>query len=202
MDTPNIAPSANVPASYQAVQIHMSVVLRAVIDDATDEHFTLEWLMGHLPKNSFGVIMLVLSLITVLPVISVVSRLLLMILAGQIIIGYHAPVLPRRLLARKFPAYYLTRLDRHAIPALRKLEKIVRPRWPVVLVGIARPITAFIAILLIVVSLVAPVPLLNLLPAFVCSLLALAHIEHDGVLLVLALIVAVAMLAVVPLMIL
>jgi hypothetical protein len=179
------------PASGQLVLVgaketHTSVLLQGLIDSTTDDHFTLEWLIGHLPKNSFGIVMLFLSLISLLPIISVVSRLLMIVLALQIILGYHSPVLPNRLTRRPLPSHYLTRLDRHAIPALRHLEKAVRPRWPGFLLK-ARGLTACTCIVLLTLSLLAPIPFANVPPAVIGILMALSYIEHDGVLLSFAL---------------
>ena len=175
--------------------IHTSVILKELISEVESEHFTLDWLIGHLPKHSFGVIMLFLALISLLPVISVISRLMIIILTIQIIFGYHSPVLPRRLLMRPLPSKYLSRLNRHAIPALQHLEKVIRPRWPKILVA-ARRVTALIALILTIVSLLAPVPLANVPPATLCVLMALAYIEHDGVLLALSLTVAITMMTI------
>ncbi len=191
-DAPLAANRQLVPVA--AEQTHTSTLLQELIDSATDEHFTLEWLMGSLPKNSFGVIMLFLSLISLLPVISVVSRILLLILAMQIILGYNSPILPKHLTRRLLPSRYLAHLDRHAIPALKHLEKGVRPRLTVFLLK-ARRLTAGIAIILISISLAAPVPLANVPPAMIGILMSLSYIEHDGLLLLITLLLSFTLLA-------
>ena len=48
--------------------LHTSVVLRALIDDAPPDEFTLVWLIGNLPHRSFGAIMLLLAIISLVPV--------------------------------------------------------------------------------------------------------------------------------------
>lgn len=177
-------------------QAHTSVLLRRLIDEAPPDFFTLGWLLGKLPKNSFGFILLFLAIIALLPVISVVARIFMVILLCQIILGYHCPVLPGWLTRRKLPSRYLIKLKLHIIPALDCLENVVRPRWPVMLVG-TRRLTAFIASLILLLSLPAPLPLANMPPATASILMALAYIEHDGLLLVIALFFAIAMLLIV-----
>lgn len=178
-------------------QIHTSVLLRKLIDDAADvDFFTVDWLIAHLPKHSFGVIMLFLALISLLPIISVISRLMILVLALQIIFGSHRPVLPQRLMTRPLSTKYLSHLDHHAIPALRQLERAVRPRWPTLLKGMRR-FVAFIAVLLVLVSLVAPIPFANMPPAIICVMISLAYIEHDGMLLLISTIWALIVLGVI-----
>jgi len=190
------ATASPTPAAAEPAQPHTSTLLHALIDDAPAEHFTLDWLIGHMPKYSFGIIMLFLALLSLLPVISVVARLLMLFLALQILLGYHSPVLPKRLTARALPSRYLAHLNWHAIPALRHLEKGVRPRLPRFLLA-ARRITALIAIVLTLFSLLAPLPLANVPPAAVRVLMALAYIEHDGLLLLVALFSATVILTIV-----
>jgi hypothetical protein len=178
--------------------LHTSVMLRELIDKAPPGHFTLGWLINSLPKHSYGFILLFLALVALLPIISIPARLLIILLTGQIVLGYHRPVLPKRLMKRQLPSKYLVRLKRHAVPALRKLENIVRPRWPVLFMARGfRRFVAFIALLNTALSLPAPIPLANMPPAAIGVLLALAYIEHDGVTLLIALLTACAILGVI-----
>ncbi|MGB9154444.1 MAG: exopolysaccharide biosynthesis protein [Alphaproteobacteria bacterium] len=180
------------PTPQEEEQIHASVLLQRIITEAPPDYFTLEWLVGKLPAHSFGCILLFLALIALLPVISVVARILIIILTGQIILGYQGPVLPDRLMKRPLPTKYLFRLKCWVIPFLRRLEYIVRPRWPIMLKG-TRRFTAFIAMIGMVLSLPAPIPL-DIPPAVIDLLLALSFIERDGLVLFLALLSSFALL--------
>jgi hypothetical protein len=173
--------------------IHTSIVLRRLIDDAPANYFTLDWFVGHIPNRSFGIILLFLSIIALLPIISIPARLLIMALTLEIIIGYHAPVLPTRWMQRRLPSRYLPRLEHHVIPMLEHLEMLVRPRWCLVLTG-SRRLAAITGFLLCLVSLLEPFPLANMPAALVCVLFALSFIEHDGLLLAISYICAIALL--------
>jgi len=69
-----------------------SVILQKLHDEAPAGHFTLDWLMGSLHKQSFGLIILVLAVVAAAPGICLVGGLLLLIPAFQMIAGRPAPV--------------------------------------------------------------------------------------------------------------
>jgi hypothetical protein len=179
-------------------ETHTSVLLHRLLKEAPADYFTLDWFIGHLPKRSFGVILLFLALIAILPVISIPARILIIVLTFQIIAGYHSPALPRRWMTRPLPSRYLLKLEHHVIPLLEHLEMAVRPRWPLILNG-TRRIAAFVALLLTLLSLLAPLPLSNVPPSLISVLMALSYIEHDGMLLTVAFTAAFVLLAAVGL---
>jgi hypothetical protein len=93
-------------------------VLQRLHDEAPTDHFTLGWLMGSLRRRSFGIIMLLLTLVAIAPGVSIVA-LLLMIPAFQMIAGQPAPVFPRGIAARSLPTRHLAALVQRAVPVLR-----------------------------------------------------------------------------------
>jgi hypothetical protein len=179
------------PKSAPGADAHVptSEVLQALLDEAPPEHFTLDWLIGSLPDRSFGITMLLLAVLAMMPVGSMVPGLLLVILAAQMCAGRHGPVFPRMIAARPLPTRYLVRMGRQAILILRHLERVVRPRWPALFRTVMRAIGA-VMLLLACLVLLAPLPLTNMPPAFVMALVALAYIEEDGALLAVALFLA------------
>jgi hypothetical protein len=179
------------PESAPGAGAHVptSEVLQALIDEAPPEHFTLDWLIASLPDRSFGIIMLLLAVLAMVPVGSIVPGLLLVILAAQMCAGRHGPMFPRVIAARPLPTRYLVRMGRQAILSLKYLERVVRPRWPA-LFGTAMPAIGVVMLLLACLVLLAPLPLTNMPPAFVIALVALAYIEEDGALLAVALFLA------------
>ena len=65
---------------------------------------------------------------------------------------------------------------------LKYLEKVVHPRWPRAFEAAKRAVGVMV-LLLTLVLLLTPVPLSNVAPAMVISLISLAYIEEDGLLL-------------------
>ena len=60
-----------------------SAVLNDLLGDAPKEQVTLEWLMGRLGDRSFGLVLLLLALLGLLPGVSAVAGVLLMVVAVQ-----------------------------------------------------------------------------------------------------------------------
>jgi hypothetical protein len=171
-----------------------SRLLRELLDDAPPDHFTLGWLMTQLGERSFGTIMLLLALVALAPGISVLAGALTMIPACQLIAGRSAPVFPRSIAARPLPTRHLASMVHRAIPLLRHMEKIVHPRMPTPFEA-TRRIVGVIVLLLSASLVFTPIPLSNIVPALVIALISLAYLQEDGLLLAIALIVAVIVLA-------
>jgi hypothetical protein len=150
--------------------------------------------MDSLGDRSFGIVLLLLGLLAMLPGVSMVAGVLIAVPACQMILARRGPVFPRSLAARGFAKQRLAAMLDRAVPPLRYLEKFIRPRWQTPFETTKRVVGC--AILLVGGLLFAPVPLSNVPPALVIVLLAFAYLEEDGVLLCVALIVTLALLLV------
>src|SRR6185312_15606423 len=108
-----------------------SAVLESLIRDAPAGHVTtMDWLLAHLRSRSFGILFLILGVGGLIPLISPLAGLLLVILAFQMVRGHDGPLLPRRLGSRPIRTAKLVVIFSRIVPALRYLERFVRPRWP------------------------------------------------------------------------
>jgi hypothetical protein len=171
-----------------------SVVLDGLLGHGAPERVTLGWLMGRLGDRSFGIVLLLLALLGLLPGVSALAGVLLAVPAVQMILARPGPVFPRRIAARPFEARRFARVARQVVPVLRAVERFIRPRWPTPFQMTKRVVGS--VILLLAVSLLAPIPLSNIAPALVIGLIAFAYLEGDGLLLVAALAGSLLMLAV------
>jgi hypothetical protein len=178
-----------------ATHIPTSMVLQDLLDEAPADHFTLDWLIGSLPERSFGIIMLLLAVLAMVPIGSIVPGLLLAILAAQMTAGRPGPVFPRRIATHPLPTRHLVRMGRQPIQVLKYLERAIRPRWPMPF-GTTKRVIGIVVFLLTGLILLAPVPLTNVPPAADIALISLAYIEEDGVLLAIALLLALVLLAI------
>jgi hypothetical protein len=177
-----------------ASHVPTSLVLQELLDEAPADHFTLNWLIGSLPEHSFGIVMLLLAVLAMVPIGSIVPGLLLAILAAQMTVGRQVPAFPRRIAAHPLPTRHLVRMGRQPILVLKSLERVIRPRWPTPF-GATKRVIGIVVLLLTSLILLAPVPLTNVPPAADIALISLAYIEKDGVLLAVALLGALILLA-------
>jgi len=178
-----------------AMHVPTSLVLQGLLDEAPADHFTLDWLISSLPERSFGIVMLLLAVLAMVPIGSIVPGLLLAILAAQMTAGRHGPVFPRRIAIYPLPTRHLVRIGRLAIQVLKYLERVIRPRWAPPF-GATKRVIGIVVLLQATMVLLAPLPLTNIPPAADIALISLAYIEEDGVLLAIALLAALILLAV------
>ena len=171
-----------------------SVILERLARDAPPEGVTLEWIVTRLRERSFGIVMLLIGLVGLLPGISPIVGILLAIPAVQMILGRSEPVLPRRLAERRLSSARLERLLGRVVPIMKRLERVVRPRWNRAF-GLAKRIVGGV-ILLLGATLLTPLPFSQVIPSLVIVLLAFAVLEEDGLLLGLAVFAALMSMAI------
>jgi len=174
-----------VPTSVQLVRMLGRAEAETVV--------SMGWLMEQLGGRSFGLALLVMGVLGLLPGISTIAALMVVWLAVQMILGHEAAVLPRLVARRSIGVERLARLIGIVAPWLAWLERLVQPRWPILFQTTER--LTGLTMLLLGLSMLLPVPFSQIVPAPVIMLLALAYLEEDGIALVLALIAALAALS-------
>ncbi len=176
------------------VRLPTSVVLDRLLDDAAGDHVTPAWVLTRLGERGFGLLMLLLGLLGLVPALASVIPVLLMWPAIQMIMAHRAPRLPRWIAHRALPTRRLEHLIARLLPILRRIEVLARPRWHTPFEATKRFVGG--VILLLGLSMLVPIPLGHIPPAVVIMLLAFAFLEEDGVLLLLALAAAAVSLGV------
>jgi hypothetical protein len=166
-----------------------SDVFRRLRTEAEGMHFTVGWLLSRLSVRSFGIVLLLLALVAMAPGASFPVGLIIAIPALQMILGHNAPRFPAWIADRPLPTSYLAALVRRSVPALQACERVVRPRWAWLIWAAKRPV-GFVVLLLDAAVTLIPIPFSNIPPAILIALIALAYLEEDGALLVVALIAA------------
>lgn len=162
----------------------LSVLLTHHALTLKDERVSLGEIADFLDTRSIGGLLAVLALPMVLPVpapgISVVFGIPLMGISAQLTLGYRRTWLPRRIARRSIArADYVAMVDR-ALPVLKRLERIVRPRATWLVKGWARVLVGLTCFVLAAV-ITLPIPLGHLVPGTAICLMALGLIEHDGI---------------------
>jgi hypothetical protein len=106
-----------------------SAVLDRLMATAPADRVALTWVLENLHERSFGVVILILGLLALVPGLSTFIGLLLTWPAAQMILARPAPGLPRWIARRTVPTQRVSRLVARAIPLMRRIEALIRPRW-------------------------------------------------------------------------
>lgn len=165
-----------------------SAALAGILDEADEELVSVAWLIEALGERSFGLTLLLMALVALIPGASTIVGVLIAWPAIQMILGHRAPVMPGFFGRRKISVAKLGRAIRILVPRLRWVEKAVRPRWHAGFRATKR-LTGFL-MLLVGVTLISPFPFSHVIPAIVIMLMALAYLEEDGIALIVSLFAA------------
>lgn len=169
-----------------------SDVLEELFDRAPAD-VTPAWLIANLHERSFGIVLLLMAVIGLLPGTSGIVGVLLVYPAWQLMRARETPTLPRFVAERRLSGEKVRRIGRRLRWPLRKLETVIRPRWPEMFEIMRRAVG--VIILLLAATMVWPFPFSQIPPAIAIMLLAIAHLEEDGALLIVAMVGALASLA-------
>ena len=173
----------NMWGNSSSVQPHVptSIVLAQLLEDAPHDHVSLGWLIGRLQKRSFGLVMLLLALVGLLPGVGVFIGILLAFPAVQMILGRDSPTVPRFIASRSIATRHIARLATRTIPLFRRMETLIRPRLQTPFQATKRLVG--LTVLLLAATLVWPFPFSHIIPALAIMLISFAYLEEDGVLL-------------------
>jgi hypothetical protein len=142
-------------------------------------------LVEGLRNRAFGLSLLLFGIPNCLPLppgVPVVCGGVLAFLGAQLMLGRSAPWLPRRLAERTIPASVLAAVVTRALPWVRRFERLSRPRLARLAGSTAHRIVGLVVMLLAGV-LILPIPFLgNMPPGVAISILGLALVERDGLL--------------------
>ncbi|WP_245422353.1 exopolysaccharide biosynthesis protein [Alsobacter soli] len=161
-----------------------SDILVRLVEDATTDRVPVRAIVDVLGERAYALLVVVLGLPNCLPMpppIPLLCGLLLLFVAGQIIVGLPSPWLPKRLLARTIALEDLRKAVDRAVPWLRRLERVARPRLSIFEQALAfRGVGA--ALLIFSLALVFAAPIIGQIPLGVAVVLVgLGLVERDGI---------------------
>lgn len=153
-----------------------------------DELLPLTQLLAGLGRRAFGMLLLIaiLPAFIPIPIGGAVSGPLVMFIGAQLLIGRRRPWLPKFLSKRGPHRYALARFEVKAGPWLARLEKLIRPRLSWLLAHRAGAMLTGLLLVLLGLLLSLPIPLTNYLFGVLLLLFALALLERDGALMIVA----------------
>jgi hypothetical protein len=187
-------PPIYIPPIYTPTSVELSRLLERADAARVANRVPVVWLLAQLGRRSFGLTFFVMGMVALVPGASMLVGVLLAWPAVQLMLGHETAELPRLIGRRTVAVARLARVIALLTPRLVRLERVVRPRWPE-LFSTTRRMTG-VAMLLLGLSMLSPVPFSHVVPALVIMLLALAYLEEDGLVLLIALAGATVALAI------
>ena len=148
-------------------------------------HVTLEEILKIAGNSIFGFLFVILSLPSALPVpapgYSIPFGILMLILAVQLMMGRKKPWLPKKMANHPIKLETVQKFLKGGIPWLQKIEAITRPRLPYVCTTVPGQLILGIAIALMSIFMMIPIPGTNTLPAIGIFVVGFGLMEDDGV---------------------
>lgn len=147
------------------------------------ESVTVREIAEMLSGRSFGLVLVVLALPAWIPVlppgVPSLFGVAIVVVACQMLLGRAAPWLPGFVARRGLSAERFARLVARAVPWLRRIEAVCRPRLGRLLAVTGTRVVA-LWILFLALVICVPFPMTNSGPAFSIAVIALGLIGRDG----------------------
>lgn len=163
-----------------------------------EEGLTIGDLMSKLQDRGFGLVLILLSLPSALPVpapgYSTPFGIALVLLTLQLLVGRKTPWLPQFVLKMKIGPKLAKAMIGAAATFFDKVEWLIKPRLGWLAGGFGERIAALIIIIMSCLM-ILPIPFTNTFPAMVIFIIGVALIEKDGLLMLFCLLLGAAAVA-------
>lgn len=177
MTTPASSPST---VQQDDVSHNVTRLLRRLADDGGDAGLTLHQIRDRLDERAYGLLILLLSIPCLVPSLYGVPQvvgLIVILLAGQMLVGREEPWLPRWFLNLRCKGSWLKAMADFAETKLGWIDRLSRPRLRRFADGPGEKLAAVFMILATVTILM---PLTNTIPSIALALLSVGLIQRDG----------------------
>ena len=177
------------PVPEGAVPLRTSTLLTLLGDDRGDPTISFAELLASFRQRAFGALLLTVLLPTFIPVpigIGAVTGPIIALLGLQMLLTFSKPWLPKWLGRRRMHRASVARFGERFRPLLSRLEKICKPRLTRMTEHVSAHMFTGLQLVVLGFLLSLPIPLTNYPYGIVLLLYAVALIERDGVLLLVA----------------
>ena len=151
---------------------------------AKSAEVTLNEILEIAGERTFGFLFVLLSLPSALPIpapgYSTPFGIVMFLLAIQLIVGREQPWLPEKFRKKGFERQKIQGLIGKGIPWLQKIELVARPRLTGVCTSRLGRTVIGVAIALMSISMMIPIPLTNTLPAIGIFVTGFGLLDDDG----------------------
>jgi hypothetical protein len=157
---------------------------RYFFEEERHEKVTLADILLLAGERIFGFLLVILSLPSALPVpapgYSTPFGMLIFLLAVQLVSGAKTPWLPEKMMNHQIQLSTVQGFLKAGLPWLRRIEAIARPRLSYICTTLPGRVTIGVAIALMAISMMIPIPGTNTLPAMGIFVTAFGLSEDDG----------------------
>jgi len=177
MTTPASSPST---VQQDDVSHNVTRLLRRLADDGGDAGLTLHEIRDRLDERAYGLLILLLSIPCLVPGLYGVPQvvgLIVILLAGQMLVGREEPWLPRWFLNLRCKGSWLKAMADFAETKLGWIDRLSRPRLRRFADG---PGEKLAAVFMILATVTIVMPLTNTIPSIALALLSVGLIQRDG----------------------
>ncbi|KQP44720.1 exopolysaccharide biosynthesis protein exod [Brevundimonas sp. Leaf280] len=177
MTTPAASPST---VQQDDVSHNVTRLLRRLADDGGDAGLTLHEIRDRLDERAYGLLILLLSIPCLVPGLYGVPQvvgLIVILLAGQMLVGREEPWLPRWFLNLRCKGSWLKAMADFAETKLGWIDRLSRPRLRRFADG---PGEKLAAVFMILATVTIVMPLTNTIPSIALALLSVGLIQRDG----------------------
>ncbi len=177
MTTPASSPSK---VQQDDVSHNVTRLLRRLADDGGDAGLTLHEIRDRLDERAYGLLILLLSIPCLVPGLYGVPQvvgLIVILLAGQMLVGREEPWLPRWFLNLRCKGSWLKAMADFAETKLGWIDRLSRPRLRRFADG---PGEKLAAVFMILATVTIVMPLTNTIPSIALALLSVGLIQRDG----------------------
>ncbi|NET34519.1 MAG: exopolysaccharide biosynthesis protein [Cyanothece sp. SIO1E1] len=158
---------------------------RFFFEEEQSPQVTLTDVLSLAGERVFGFLFVVLSLPSALPIpapgYSVPFGLAMLPLAIQLMMGAQRPWLPKKIVNQPIELTQLQKIIKTGLPWFRRIETITRPRLTYICTSVLGRIFLGIAIALMSISMMIPIPGTNTAPAIGIFVTGFGLLEDDGV---------------------
>lgn len=157
---------------------------RFFLDEPRGDRVTLDDILSLAGERIFGFLFVLLALPSALPIpapgYSVPFGVLLFLLAVQLITGARTPWFPERFRRQSLELKQVQGVLKAGLPWLRRIEALSRPRLTPVCTSLPGRVVIGLAIALMSISMMIPIPLTNTLPAMGIFVTGFGLLDDDG----------------------
>ncbi|MGF1542403.1 MAG: exopolysaccharide biosynthesis protein [Pleurocapsa sp.] len=158
---------------------------RYFFEEAREDKVTLADILGLAGERIFGFLFVILALPSALPVpapgYSIPFGIALFILALQMAMGRDRPWLPEKILHGSMSLKRVQGFVKKGIPWLQRIEALTKPRLAYICTTLAGKTIIGIALALMSISMMIPIPGTNTIPAVGIFVTGFGLIEDDGI---------------------